>query len=104
MAAIGCSFGALCVLHLARHNSHLRAIGSFHGVLTALASELTARGADWQLHAYGHAMLAFMAAFVDDPECGIQYDEATARRAWACLVELLAETFDRTKLTVGAVR
>jgi dienelactone hydrolase len=126
MAAIGFCFGGLCVLDLARHNSHLKAIGSFHGVLTAppitpdapiatkvavyhgwedpfappadvtaLASELTARGADWQLHAYGHAMHAFMATFADDPERGIQYDEATARRAWACLVDLLAETFDR---------
>jgi hypothetical protein len=26
---------------------------------------------------------------------GIQYDETTARRAWASLVDLLGETFDR---------
>ncbi len=126
MAAIGFCFGGLCVLDLARHNTHLRAVGSFHGVLTppplapdspidttiavyhgwgdpfappadviALASELTVRGADWQLHAYGHAMHAFMAPFANDPERGIQYDEATARRSWACLLDLLAETFDR---------
>ncbi len=126
MAAIGFCFGGLCVLDLARHNTHLRAVGSFHGVLTpppvspdssiatriavyhgwedplappadvvALASELTVRGADWQLHAYGHAMHAFMAPFANDPQRGIQYDETTARRAWTCLVDLLAETFDR---------
>ncbi len=126
MAAIGFCFGGLCVLDLARHNTHLKAVGSFHGVLTpppiapdspidttiavyhgwgdpfappadvvALASELTVRGADWQLHAYGHAMHAFMATFANDPERGIQYDETTARRAWTCLVDLLAETFAR---------
>jgi len=63
--------------------------------VVALTTELTARGADWQLHAYGHAMHAFMATLLNDPERGIAYDEATARRAWACLVDLLAETFDR---------
>lgn len=126
MAAIGFCFGGLCVLDLARHGSHLGAVGSFHGVLTppsdvpntpiatkigvyhgwedpfappsdvfALTSELTARGADWQLHAYGHAMHAFMATFADDPDRGIMYDETTARRAWTSLLGLLAETFDR---------
>jgi dienelactone hydrolase len=53
----------------------------------ALASELTAHGADWQLH-------AFMATFANDLGRGIVYDETTARRAWASLVDLLAETFD----------
>jgi dienelactone hydrolase len=126
MAAIGFCFGGLCVLDLARYGSDMRAVGSFHGVLTppphppdspiatrvavyhgwedpfappadvlALAAELTARGADWQLHGYGRAMHAFMAPFANDPERGIQYDEVTARRAWASLVDLLAETFDR---------
>jgi dienelactone hydrolase len=126
MAAIGFCFGGLCVLDLARHGSHLRAVGSFHGLLTpppsvpeapiatrvavyhgwedplappadviALASELTGRSADWQLHAYGHAMHAFMATFANDPEHGIMYDEVTARRAWNSLIDLLSETFDR---------
>ncbi len=40
-------------------------------------------------------MHAFMAPFANDAARGIQYDEPTARRAWACLVDLLAETFDR---------
>jgi dienelactone hydrolase len=63
--------------------------------VVSLATELTERGADWQLHAYGHAMHAFMATFANAPERGIQYDEKTSRRAWASLVDLLAETFDR---------
>jgi dienelactone hydrolase len=61
----------------------------------ALAAELTERKADWQLHAYGHAMHAFMATFANAPERGIMYDEATRRRAWVSLLDLLGETFDR---------
>jgi dienelactone hydrolase len=63
--------------------------------VVALGAELTAREADWQLHAYGHAMHAFMAPFANAPERGILYDETTSRRAWASLVDLLGETFDR---------
>lgn len=126
MAAIGFCFGGLCVLDVARHGTHLRAVGSFHGLLTApqrasnepitakvsvlhgwgdpyappadvvaLTAELTARNADWQVHAYGGAVHAFMAPFANAPERGIMYDEKTARRAWASLVDLLGETFDR---------
>jgi hypothetical protein len=36
-----------------------------------------------------------MAPFANAPERGILYDETTSRRAWASLVDLLAETFDR---------
>jgi dienelactone hydrolase len=61
--------------------------------MLALATELTERGADWQLHAYGHALHAFMAPFADAPERGIQYSEKTARRAWESLVDFLRETF-----------
>jgi dienelactone hydrolase len=63
--------------------------------MLALATELTERGADWQLHAYGHALHAFMAPFANAPERGIQYNETTARRAWESLVDFLRETFDR---------
>jgi dienelactone hydrolase len=61
--------------------------------VVALAAELTSRGADWQLHAYGHAMHAFMAPFANAPERGIQFSEQTSRRAWQSAVEFLAETF-----------
>jgi hypothetical protein len=39
-------------------------------------------------------MHAFMATFANDPERGIRYDGASVRRAWASLLDLLAETFD----------
>jgi dienelactone hydrolase len=61
--------------------------------VVALAAELTARGADWQLHAYGHALHAFMAPFADAPERGIQFSETASRRAWQSAVDFLRETF-----------
>jgi len=124
LAAIGFCFGGLCVLDLARANAPLRAVASFHGVLTpppltppsaigpkvivfhgwddplapphdvvALGQELTAAGADWQTHAYGGAMHAFMAEGANDPERGIQYNARVARRAWASLIDFLREAF-----------
>lgn len=62
--------------------------------MVALATELTERGADWQLDAYGHALHAFRAPFANDPEKGIQYNAVVARRAWENLIDFLAESFD----------
>ncbi|WP_193045700.1 dienelactone hydrolase family protein [Mycolicibacterium baixiangningiae] len=126
MAAIGFCFGGLCVLDLARAGHPLRAVVSFHGLLTApdrpvdgaipariavhhgwddpfappedvvaLGRELTARGADWQVHTYGGAMHAFMAPFADQPERGIQYHPVVADRAWRALGVFLGENFPR---------
>jgi dienelactone hydrolase len=122
--AVGFCFGGLCVLDLARAGHPLRAVVSFHGMLTppdwavdgpipariavhhgwddplappedvvALGRELTARGADWQLHAYGGAMHAFMAPFADQPQRGIQYHPVVAGRAWRTLGVFVSETF-----------
>jgi dienelactone hydrolase len=127
MAAIGFCFGGLCVLDLARANAPLRAVASFHGVLTppglpappridakvivfhgwddplappqdvlALATELSAAHADWQLLAFGGTMHAFMAEGLNAPEQGLQYNERSARRAWASLLAHLNEAFATT--------
>lgn len=124
VAAIGFCFGGLCVLDVARARHPVRAVVSFHGLLTAptwsadgdisarvavhhgwddpfappedvvaLGRELTARGAEWELHAYGGAMHAFMAPFADRPEDGVQYHPVVADRAWRALGEFLRETF-----------
>ena len=61
--------------------------------VVALGMELTEAGADWQIHAYGGTMHAFMAVGANRPEAGIQYNERSARRAWASLVAFLAEAF-----------
>ncbi len=57
----------------------------------AVAKELTAAKADWQLHAYGHAMHAFTAIHAHMPERGMNYDANADRRSWASTVAFLGE-------------
>jgi dienelactone hydrolase len=59
----------------------------------AIARELTDAKADWQLHAYGHALHAFTFQGAYMPERGIAYDAAADRRSWAALQGFLAELF-----------
>ena len=58
----------------------------------ALAQELTAAGADWQIHAYGHAYHAFTAKGAANKAGGVHYDEKADRRSWQALLNQLAET------------
>lgn len=58
----------------------------------ALAAELSAAQADWQLVAYGATMHAFMAEGVDAPSMGLQFNARSARRAWTALGDFLGET------------
>lgn len=60
----------------------------------AVARELTEAGADWQLHAYGHAMHAFTFDRANAPERGLLHDPIAARRAWATLTGFLAEVLE----------
>jgi dienelactone hydrolase len=57
-----------------------------------LAKELTAAGADWQIHAYGHAYHAFTAKGAANKEGGVHYDEKADRRSWQALLNFLGET------------
>jgi dienelactone hydrolase len=57
----------------------------------ALADELTAAGADWQIHIYGHAMHAFTFKGANFPERGIMYNEAADKRSWAAMRAFLSE-------------
>ena len=59
----------------------------------ALAYELNAASADWQIHAYGQTMHAFTFEDANNPAGGIQYNEASARRSWRSMVDFLAELF-----------
>ena len=58
----------------------------------ALTKELSEAGADWQLHAYGGTMHAFMVQGLDQPHLGLQYNERSARRAWIVMAGFLEET------------
>ena len=58
-----------------------------------LGNELTAAGADWQIHAYGGTMHAFTLPGVNDPGFGAVYSEKADRRSWQSLVNFLKEVF-----------
>ena len=57
----------------------------------AIGEELTAAGADWQLHAYGNTRHSFTNPHANDREAGMVYDEAADRRSWHALLEFLEE-------------
>jgi dienelactone hydrolase len=58
-----------------------------------LAGELSAAGADWQIHAYGGTMHAFTNLGANNPAGGVQYSPAADRRSWQALTNFLAEVF-----------
>lgn len=57
----------------------------------ALADELTAAGADWQLHGYGGVGHAFTNPAANAP--GLAYDAVADRRSFAALEQFLGELF-----------
>lgn len=59
----------------------------------ALAHELEAAGADWQIHAYGQTRHAFTFPGANNPEGGMQYNPASDRRSWKSMTDFLAEAF-----------
>lgn len=59
----------------------------------ALEQELTAAGADWQLHAYGNTMHAFTNPVANDPDFGTVYNAVADRRSWYSMVGFLDEIF-----------
>jgi dienelactone hydrolase len=56
-----------------------------------LTKELTAAGADWQLHAYGNTMHSFTNPHANDRASGLVYDEVADRRSWQALLQFLDE-------------
>ncbi|RQU98538.1 dienelactone hydrolase family protein [Burkholderia cenocepacia] len=61
----------------------------------AVARELTEAGADWQLHAYGHAQHAFTFEGANLPERGIVYDRKADERSWAAMSAHLTSVFEQ---------
>ena len=61
--------------------------------LLALATELTAAGADWQVHAYGNTVHAFTNPAANNPDMGTVYNARADRRSWAALGNFLGEIF-----------
>lgn len=57
----------------------------------ALGRELTAAGADWQIHAYGNTMHAFTNPQANDPSFGTVYNPVANHRSWRSLMDFLTE-------------
>lgn len=124
IVAIGFCFGGLCALDLARTGADIAAVAAFHGLfdptgleprairakviafhgwddpmvppakVVALAQELTAAGADWQIHAYGHTVHAFTNPGADKfGNPATRFSPTASRRAWTALDDFLGELF-----------
>jgi len=59
-----------------------------------LGAELTGRGADWQMMAYGATGHAFTNPEANAPEDGMSFNAQTNDRAWALMAAFLAEKFE----------
>ena len=59
----------------------------------ALAGELTALGADWQIHGYGNVRHAFTNPAADASTGVTVYNAAADRRSWASMHSFLSELF-----------
>lgn len=51
--------------------------------VVAVADELTAAAAEWEMRMYGNTMHAFTFADANSPDTGILYNEHAANKAWA---------------------
>jgi dienelactone hydrolase len=120
----GYCFGGMCALDLARSGADIAAAVSFHGrfdppglseekikakvvcfhgwddpmvppeKVVALGHELTAAGADWQIHAYGHVGHGFTNPRVHELGIeGVFYHQLAAERSWTSFINLLEELF-----------
>jgi len=124
IAVAGYCFGGLCALIMARDNAGVIGATAFHAILggpgpetapitakvlalqgwddpmatpddiRAFGDEMTARKADWQLHAYGGVMHAFTNKGANDPDFGTVYDATADRRSWTTFTDFLEEVFD----------
>ena len=59
----------------------------------AFGREMTAAGADWQLHAYGNTVHAFTNPEANDPAFGTVYDAKADSRSWVAMQNFFAELF-----------
>ncbi|WOJ94325.1 dienelactone hydrolase family protein [Congregibacter variabilis] len=61
--------------------------------MLALATELSAAGADWQIHAYGGTQHAFTNPQANDPQSGTVYSPVADSRATVSIANFLQELF-----------
>ena len=61
--------------------------------VNSLANEMSAMGADWQLHAYGNTLHAFTNPAANDHQRGTVYDADADRRSWQAMTNFFDELF-----------
>ena len=61
--------------------------------MLGLADELTAAGANWQIHAYGNTTHAFTRKSANAPEKGMNYSADADRRSWQASLDFFEEIF-----------
>jgi dienelactone hydrolase len=59
----------------------------------ALADELTQRGADWQIHMFGHTAHAFTNPQAQDKGAGMFFNPLSAERGWRMMEDFLRSQF-----------
>lgn len=69
--------------------------------IVALAEELTAAQADWQIHAYGHAGHAFTDRDMPAGHEGFGYDGKADARSWHNMSQFLQNTFENKPIVAG---
>ena len=123
IAAIGYCFGGMAVLELARSGADIEGVISIHGLLgagdvpngdirakvlclhghddpmgppdqvLAFEREMTAAGADWQMHVFGRTQHAFTNPAAHDHALGAVYNDAANARAQRAIADFLQELF-----------
>ncbi len=123
IAAIGYCFGGMAVLELARSGADVEGVVSIHGLLgagdvpaerirarvlclhghddpmgrpsqvQALQQEMSAAGADWQVHVYGGTQHAFTNPAAHDHALGTVYNDLANARAQRAIADFLQEVF-----------
>ena len=123
IGAMGYCFGGMCVLELARAGADIGGVISIHGIFTPgdvpnaditarilclhgqddpmvppqqvldFENEMTAAGADWQVHAYGGTMHAFTNPDANDPDFGAVFNSVADRRATQSIKNFWSEIF-----------
>lgn len=123
VAAMGFCFGGMAALELARSGADIQGAISVHGLLGAsdlpterikakvlclhghddplvepalvlsFENEMTAAGADWQVHVFGGTRHAFTNPAAHDHDFGTVYDERANARSLRLIADFLEEVF-----------
>lgn len=59
--------------------------------MVGVCNEMTKKGADWQLHAFGQTMHAFTNKGANNPDFGTVYSPSADARSWTALTNFLEE-------------